>query len=416
MKQTGSRLRLIGLKRSWFILLRWVGLCGACIISLILLSAAAHGHTERVATLEPDAGNADAGNADISDAEYSTETLTVGIGGTPPFLIRDGEEYEGLVLDLWNRIALINAFEYELILQTNTQDALDAVVAGELDVLVGPFSITSERLQTVNFTRPFFVSSVGVLLPSELPSLWSRIRPFFTTAALSSIGGLLICLFVVGNVMWLLERKHNPEQFSKGYLPGIGNGMWFALVTLTTVGYGDRAPATPAGRLIASVWMLISLVAVSSLIGGLASAFTLALSERPAAGIRSPDDLEDTRMAVVAGSTAAMWAAEYDARVIEQPQLEDAVALVSEGRADGVVFDRPALEYFLSQNPEADLRLADFTLHSENFGFVVPYGSPLTKPLDLTIVQLQEEGVIQTLSNRWLQGIDRSPSRLQGEP
>jgi ABC-type amino acid transport substrate-binding protein len=342
------------------------------------------------------------------DTEQASEVLTVGIGGTPPFLIRDGDEYEGFVLDLWKQIAVINNFEYELVLQTNTQDALDAVSSGELDLLVGPFSITSERLQTVNFTRPFFVSNVGVLLPSEPPSLWSRVRPFFTTAALSSVLGLLVCLFLVGNAMWWVERNHNPEQFPEEYVPGIGSGMWFALVTLTTVGYGDRAPATPAGRFVASVWMLISLIAVSSLIGGLASAFTLAFSEIPADGITAPEDLRGTRMAVVADSTAAVWAAEYDARVIEQPQLEDAVDLVSSGRADGLVFDRPALEYFLSQHPEVDLQLADFTLSSENFGFVVPYDSPLTKPLDLTIVQLKEEGAIEIISDLWLQGTDSS--------
>jgi ABC-type amino acid transport substrate-binding protein len=335
--------------------------------------------------------------------------LTVGIGGTPPFLMREGEDYKGLVLDLWQQIAVINDFEYELVLQTDTQAALNAVSSGELDLLVGPFSITAERLQTVNFTRPFFVSSIGVLVPSELPTLWSRARPFFTTAALSSVVGLLVCLFVVGNAMWVAERQDNPDQFSKEYLPGIGNGMWFALVTLTTVGYGDRAPATPAGRFVASVWMLISLIAVSSLIGGLASAFTLALSERPVEGITTPEDLRGTRIASVAGSTATLWAAEYNARVIEQPQLADAVALVSQGRADGVVFDRPALEYFLSQNPELDLQLADFALSSENLGFVIPYDGPLTQPLDLTIVQLKEDGAIDQLSDRWLQGIEESP-------
>jgi ABC-type amino acid transport substrate-binding protein len=343
------------------------------------------------------------------DAEQTSKVLTVGIGGTPPFLMREGQEYEGLVLELWQQIAVINDFEYELVLQTNTQAALNAVSSGELDLLVGPFSITAERLQTVNFTRPFFVSSVGVLVPSELPTLWSRARPFFTTAALSSVAGLLVCLFIVGNAMWLAERQDNPDHFSKAYLPGIGNGMWFALVTLTTVGYGDRAPATPAGRFIASVWMLISLIAVSSLIGGLASAFTLALSQRPTDGITTPEDLRGTRIAAVAGSSAAQIVAEYDARVIEQPQLADAVALVSQGRADGVVFDRPALEYFLSQNPELDLQLADFALSSENLGFVIPYDGPLTQPLDLTIVQLKEDGAIDQLSDRWLQGIEESP-------
>jgi polar amino acid transport system substrate-binding protein len=334
-----------------------------------------------------------------------TDILTVGIGGSPPFLIQDGDEYEGIVADLWQQIALGNNLAYELVLQTQTQAALEAVASGELDLLVGPFSITSERLETVNFTRPFFTSNVSVLLPEEVPTLWKRLRPFFTTAALSSVGGVIVCLFIVGNAMWFAERKHNSEQFSEHYVPGIGHGMWFALVTLTTVGYGDRTPATPVGRFIASIWMMISLIAVSSLIGGLASAFTLALSEIPSDQIAEPDDLQGSRMAVVSGTTGEFWATEYQARLLRQPTLEDAIALLSDGKVDGVVFDRPALEYYLAQNPEVELRVAAFTLHAETFGFALPHNSSLTKLLDVTIVRLRENGTLKAISDRWIQGI-----------
>ncbi|MGF1535541.1 MAG: transporter substrate-binding domain-containing protein [Elainellaceae cyanobacterium] len=332
----------------------------------------------------------------------AAEPLTVGIGGTPPFLLRQGDNYQGIVPDLWERIARINGLEYELVLQTETQAALEAVATGELDLLVGPFTVTAERLEQVNFTRAFFTSGEGVLLPQQPPTLWSRTRPFFTTAALSSVGGLLVCLFLVGNAIWLAEHKRNPDHFSKDYIPGIGHGMWFALVTLTTVGYGDCTPVTAAGRFIASVWMLISLIAVSSLIGGLASAFTLALSETPSDRIVGPDDLRQARIAVVTGSAGATTAAQYGAKLLHRDELEEAIALVSQARADAVVFDRPALAYYLQQNPELDLRLAAFTLNSENFAFALPHGSPLARPLDVAILQLKEDGTVEAIGDRWL--------------
>ena len=53
--------------------------------------------------------------------------------------------------------------------------------------------------------------------------------------------------------------------------------MWFALVTLTTAGYGDKAPITRTGQSITGAWMVIFLIAVSSLTASLASASTIPL-------------------------------------------------------------------------------------------------------------------------------------------
>lgn len=141
-------------KRGWLTQFGWRSLQGTCLASIVLLLMATQG---RSLTVENDSAIGETAD----DTEQPSEVLTVGIGGTPPFLIRDGDEYEGFVLDLWKQIAVINNFEYELVLQTNTQDALDALNSGELDLLIGPFSITSERLQTVNFTRPFLSPVLG---------------------------------------------------------------------------------------------------------------------------------------------------------------------------------------------------------------------------------------------------------------
>ncbi len=86
-------------------------------------------------------------------------------------------------------------------------------------------------------------------------------------------------LLGVGTLLWLAERRDNPEQFPATPVRGIGNGVWLALVTMTTVGYGDRVPITTAGRVMAGVWMVIALISASSLTAGIATALTLSQLE-----------------------------------------------------------------------------------------------------------------------------------------
>jgi len=52
----------------------------------------------------------------------------------------------------------------------------------------------------------------------------------------------------------------------------LGDGLWWALTTVTTVGYGDISPATPAGRLVAAVVMIVGIAYTSLLTAGIATA------------------------------------------------------------------------------------------------------------------------------------------------
>ena len=61
---------------------------------------------------------------------------------------------------------------------------------------------------------------------------------------------VLTLVFVEGTVMYVLERDANPD-FSN-----IPQSIYWAIVTLTTVGYGDVAPVTVLGKMMASVIML----------------------------------------------------------------------------------------------------------------------------------------------------------------
>ena len=335
------------------------------------------------------------------------DVLRVGVSGSPPFVMPKGDSVQGMgiSIQIWEQVARRLDEPYVFVQQPNTEANLKALENGDLDLAVGPISITPDRLANprIDFTQPYFHGREGLMVPLKNPDLWSRLKPFFGWAAISSIGGLLILLFLVGNLIWLAERRCNTEHFPRQYLHGVGNGMWFALVTLTTVGYGDRSPVSKAGRVIAGIWMLMSLLALSSITAGLASAFTVSLSKLEPAAIQDRSDLRGKTVSVVAGTTSGTWARIYGAKAREAASLEQAIDLLSKGVVAAVLFDEAPLRYYLQQKPEAPFKLAPFALASQTYGFVVPMGSQLRTPIDVVLLQMQRSGEVKMITESLLQ-------------
>ena len=90
-----------------------------------------------------------------------------------------------------------------------------------------------------------------------------------------TIRRLLILVFIASTGIYLLERETQPEAF--GSIP---QSMWWAIVTLTTLGYGDVVPVTAAGRVFAASITIMSIGTVALPAGMLASRFSEELRKR----------------------------------------------------------------------------------------------------------------------------------------
>ena len=337
-------------------------------------------------------------------APLLAKPLKVGGTGTPPFVTKTGSGFSGISVDVWREVAEENKLTYELIPQESPDEGIRAVDSEAIDLLVGPISITPRRLAIpdVNFTQPYFFAKAGVLVPKSPPTLFSRLQVFFGRAVISSVVVLIGVLAAVGTLVWLAERHRNEEAFPKPAVAGISSGMWFALVTLTTVGYGDKAPVTRMGRTITSIWMVMSLIAVSSLTASLASAFTLFLSGAADTPITSAKDLAQRRVAVIQGTSGIRLAESGNMNQVAARNLAAAIEMVNQGQVDAMIFDRPAIRYYLKQNPEMKVKLAPFTLAEETYGFAFKTGSQLNTPLDVSILKLQRNGTVEKLTSQQL--------------
>lgn len=99
-----------------------------------------------------------------------------------------------------------------------------------------------------------------------------------------SIGISVSLIFISAVLMYMVEGEVNPDDF--GSVPRC---LWWAVATLTTVGYGDVYPATAGGKALASIIALLGIVAVAMPAGILASAFSHNGPDEPVEG-KSQDD------------------------------------------------------------------------------------------------------------------------------
>ncbi len=91
-------------------------------------------------------------------------------------------------------------------------------------------------------------------------------------------GTLLVLLMTVmfaASAMYLAESRAQPEVF--GSIPA---AMWWAVTTLTTVGYGDAVPITTVGRMIGGISMIVGLGLFALPVGIMATAFVSAIHRR----------------------------------------------------------------------------------------------------------------------------------------
>ena len=96
---------------------------------------------------------------------------------------------------------------------------------------------------------------------------------------ITTVAALLVALVIAAALMYFAETTAQPDVF-----PSIPAAMWWSVVTLTTVGYGDAVPVTTQGRALAAVIAVLG-IGLFALPAGILSA---GLLEADAADARRP--------------------------------------------------------------------------------------------------------------------------------
>jgi polar amino acid transport system substrate-binding protein len=328
----------------------------------------------------------------------ATRTLVVGVWEAPPFSFRNAAgQWEGISIDLWQQVATSLRFRYDLV-EASPDELILKVSRKEIDVSATPLAITLERERVIDFTHVYYTSGLGIVVKrgAEAVRWQDLLKTIFSRDSGVIFGSLFSLLLLAGAAMWLLERKRNAAGFSGGVLSGIGDGFWWSGVTFTGVGYGDKVPVTLGGRLVALVWMLVSVVCVSAL----TATVTAKLSIGHMSEIRGHQNLGGHLVGAVEGTASQSYLRRQHIRTKLFPTTASAIEGVATGQVDAFVHDVATLKYLC--HSRSDLTVLPEIVENENYGFIVANGSPLREGINVAMLAIIEQPMWRDIKQRYL--------------
>ncbi|MGB3299234.1 MAG: transporter substrate-binding domain-containing protein [Phormidesmis sp.] len=325
--------------------------------------------------------------------------LTIGVSHLPPFAIEtkteNGSDWDGIGVHLWREIAedLNIAYEWQKI---PPDEAVQQVQNGTVDIAITA-GATAEAAQKVSFTQSYYISSLGIAQPR-------RRRLIDIALAVLSPRFLWLCLWLsvlfltIGLIVWLFERNKEDNTFGDKPVKGLWNSFWWAGVTLTTIGYGDVAPISTGGRIVALLWMLVSMGITASLTASITSVVT----QDKTGELTDFASLKKMTVGSIKGSSAAQELQQQNVYFQPANTLLEGIEAVEKGQLDAFVYDAATLQY-LNKN-ELSNRLAVETtgLNARRYAFALPNNADGFKAINAQLLREQDESDWQSLLDRFL--------------
>jgi ABC-type amino acid transport substrate-binding protein len=335
--------------------------------------------------------------ARAQDAPAPDRPLTVAVKVLEPMVIRGESRFIGFSIDLWEALARQIGADYRLMEVETVADQIAAVREGAADLAITGITITAAREAQIDFSHSYFDAGLQILVADTTQaSLTDVLQTIFSPGLLGLIGFFFLSIIVAGHILWLMERNANQDDFPKAYLPGVFEAVWWAAVTVTTVGYGDKTPKGRIGRAFGIVWMIMGIVLLAQFTAGVTASLTV---QQIRGVIQDANDLPGKRIAAVTGTTSAAYLESRGLRMQTTATFEEATALLLDGTVQAVIYDAPTVRYYAAQTD--GVHVVEGVLTREDYGIALPTNSPLRESLNEAILTLREDGTYDSIYLRW---------------
>ncbi|KAM6219696.1 glutamate receptor ionotropic, NMDA 3B [Rhynchocyon petersi] len=330
----------------------------------------------------------------------------------------------GYCIDLLERLAEDAAFDFELyVVGDGKYGALrdgrwtglvGDLLAGTAHMAVTSFSINSARSRVVDFTSPFFSTSLGILVRTRDTA--SPIGAFMWPLHWSMWLGVFAALHLTALFLTLYEWRSpfglTPRGRNRATVFSYSSALTLCYAILFGRTGSSKTPKCPTGRFLMNLWAIFCLLVLSSYTANLAAVMVgdktfEELSgihdpklHRPQPGFRVGTVRESSAEAYIKKSFPEMHA---HMRLHGAPTTPDGVAMLTSDppKLNAFIMDKSLLDYEVSIDADCKLLTVGKPFAIEGYGIGLPQNSPLTSNLSEFISRYKSSGFIDLLHDKW---------------
>ena len=299
-------------------------------------------------------------------AKAENTTYKIGILESPPFTYLDeNNEWRGINVWLLEKIAEEQNFDYEFVTVQK-----DSFQNKNIDLYIYPIIIDKQNIKLLDFTPSYYTTDSAILIEkiTGFQAIWNFIKSILSINFLKLVIAIFTLLLIVGLIVWLFERKRNSEQFESGW-KGIGSGLWWSAVTLSTVGYGDISPKTLGGRIVGTIWMFSGILVVAAFTASMASLLTI---NQINSNNSSITDYKHKVIGVLDHSPSKTYLERnFFKNITPFKTFEEGVKALENTKIDAYIGDEAYLKFFIEKDSVNDFTLLEHKFNPQYYSFGV---------------------------------------------
>jgi polar amino acid transport system substrate-binding protein len=340
---------------------------------------------------------ASASSQEESAAEHK---LLVGVFAAPPVYMKTADNrWVGFGVEIWQAVARDMGLAFEFREFNTLNSMLTALEKKEIDAI--PAMVVQDRFEPViDFSQSYLKSGLSIAVPAEgTEDRWMNVvKSVFSRQILKAVALMFLMSLLIGIIVWSFERRRNSEMFGDGTVKGVGNGIWWAMVTMTTVGYGDKSPKTLGGRIFAIVWMIFSIVFIAAFTATITTQLTLTELKGKVHGF---NDLYHARVGCISGSEGCNFLVKKGVAVIPFESMREGLAAVANRKIDAFVQNEKILQYLIKTEFPGQLQAVGGTFDEYFVSIALEQNSPLRKPINQSLLNFMKTDAWTELLNRY---------------